>query len=347
MPTRVRNESGLLPVPDLSDARVVRAVACIRPCRRGGVRVEPGDELDTPGRRRLLVHNYGHGGCGITLGPGTAPVAADLIRDGSGEGAPVVILGGGAIGMFTALELASRGHAVTLAASAFANDTTSNFAGAIWLPTGLDFPEPGASRERLNAMIRAGHAFLAGLPGEAWGVERLPVYEPYFAEHLDHLYEAGAIDPPTELDALPLPGPPLAGRRFESLFIHTPRFLRALHAEVRARGVRTLTANLRDRAHVRDLCDELGVAAVVNCLALGSKTLFADGAMYPARGHLVHLEPQSLGYIMHNGYHYMFPRSDALVLGGTFEEGVTDTTADPRTVERILAYHRGLFEGRG
>lgn len=335
-----------MPVPDLSDARVRRAVVGIRPCRHGGLRLERGDELDTPGRTLPLIHNYGHGGCGITLGPGTAGVAADLVRDATGEDAPVLVLGAGAVGLQTALELATRGHGVTLAASAFAGETTSNIAGAIWLPTGLDFPEPGPSREALNAMLRTGHARLSGLDVERWGIERVPVLEPHFAEHLEYLYEAGAIDPPSEVEALPLPGPPLAGRCFESLFIHTPRFLEAVHAEAKARGVRTLTANLRDRAHIRELAGELRASAVVNCLALGSATVFDDDAMYPARGHLVHLDPQPLGYIMHNGYSYMFPRFDALVLGGSFEAGVTDTTPDPRTVERILAYHRGVFAGR-
>ena len=46
------------------------------------------------------------------------------------------------IGLSTAVELAARGHAVTVYAAAAGVATTSAIAGAIWLPTGLDFPEP-------------------------------------------------------------------------------------------------------------------------------------------------------------------------------------------------------------
>lgn len=46
-----------LPAPDLSDERVVRFVAGIRPFRRSGPRVER-----QAYRGKIIVHNYGHGG---------------------------------------------------------------------------------------------------------------------------------------------------------------------------------------------------------------------------------------------------------------------------------------------
>ena len=39
----------------------------------------------------------------------------------------------------------------------------------------------------------------------------------------------------------------------------------------------------------------------------------------------------------------MVPRADALVLGGTFEEGVAEARTDPATCARILDDNRRFF----
>lgn len=49
----------------------------------------------------------------------------------------VAILGGGVMGLTSALILARRGHAVTVYAEAMHPNTTSNIAGALWLPASL------------------------------------------------------------------------------------------------------------------------------------------------------------------------------------------------------------------
>ena len=63
-----------LPPPDLSDSALLRVVSGIRPCRRGGVRIEA-DQLGS----KPVVHNYGQGGCGVTISLGCAQLAADLV----------------------------------------------------------------------------------------------------------------------------------------------------------------------------------------------------------------------------------------------------------------------------
>ncbi len=42
---------------------------------------------------------------------------------------------------------------------------------------------------------------------------------------------------------------------------------------------------------------------------------------------------------------YMFPRSDGIVLGGTFELDQWDTTPDPAAIARILASHKQFYAG--
>src|ERR1700704_6701418 len=60
----------------VSRDRIIREVVGLRPYRPEGFRVEA-ERLG----EKLLVHNYGHGGAGVTLSWGTAALALDLARD--------------------------------------------------------------------------------------------------------------------------------------------------------------------------------------------------------------------------------------------------------------------------
>src|SRR5215208_2608049 len=56
--------------------RVIREVVGLRPYRPSGFMVDA-----KRFGNKLLVHNYGHGGGGVTLSWGTASLAVDLARD--------------------------------------------------------------------------------------------------------------------------------------------------------------------------------------------------------------------------------------------------------------------------
>src|SRR5712664_629829 len=56
--------------------RIIREVVGLRPYRPDGFKVE----AERIGEK-LLVHNYGHGGAGITLSWGTASLAVDLLSE--------------------------------------------------------------------------------------------------------------------------------------------------------------------------------------------------------------------------------------------------------------------------
>ena len=70
---RLAGPTRCLPAVNVSPARVIRTVAGLRPYRPSGFVVR-GEAL---GDKRL-VHNYGHGGSGITLSWGTSRLALDL-----------------------------------------------------------------------------------------------------------------------------------------------------------------------------------------------------------------------------------------------------------------------------
>ncbi|MCR9077213.1 MAG: FAD-dependent oxidoreductase, partial [bacterium] len=143
------------PAPLLTDDQILRAVCGLRPCRHGGLRLE----TESIGTKRV-VHHYGHGGCGVTIAFGTAPIALDLVAHETDSREPIAILGAGVVGLVTARMLASAGYPVTVYADRIGTDTTSVIAGAIWLPVGIEF---GTSPQEIEERDRILHAAFAEL----------------------------------------------------------------------------------------------------------------------------------------------------------------------------------------
>ena len=104
------------------------------------------------------------------------------------------------------------------------------------------------------------------------------------------------------------------------------------------------------RIHVRSFASPQDIAAlpetlVFNCTGLGSRALFGDEKLHPVRGQLVLLLPQpEVDYAFAGNGGYMFPRSDGIVLGGTYERNNWSTEPDPATTARILANHKAVFD---
>jgi D-amino-acid oxidase len=65
--------------PELRGARVIDQLVGLRPARHGGVRLAI-DPVGLPGGIRL-IHDYGHGGAGITLAWGCADEVVNLARE--------------------------------------------------------------------------------------------------------------------------------------------------------------------------------------------------------------------------------------------------------------------------
>jgi len=332
--TQMTHFSTEFKAPDLSDDRIIKVVSGLRPCRHGGLRLEA-EKLGA----KTVIHNYGHGGGGITLSLGTAIASADLVEKQSNPNSSVAVLGAGVIGLTTARELANRGYQVTVYAKDSGHNTVSVIAGALWLPVGIDIDHPEIGSQRLNRILNQAHDALQALDQERYGIEPITVFEPAYAQSNDHYFDNGTIPTPTPVDRLPFPGPPRAGRSFDSLFIHTPRYLEALLEDLSNLGVQVVK---REFAHQIEL-ESLEEPTLINCLALGSHSIFNDTAMYPARGILVHMEPQDLGYAVHDGFKFIFPRDTALILGGCFDPDVWDDTPDEQIANEIIAHHRRFF----
>src|SRR3954465_11664315 len=107
--------------------RVVRTTVGLRPHRDAGF-VLKADKLDD----RLLVHNYGHGGAGMSLAWGTALMAAEFATEHPSRQAAVI--GCGSVGLTCARQLQRRGFDVTIYALAVPPNVTSNMSLAGFTP---------------------------------------------------------------------------------------------------------------------------------------------------------------------------------------------------------------------
>lgn len=320
--------------PSIADDRVIRAVAGLRPYRAGGfvVRAEPlGDAL--------LVHNYGHGGAGITLSWGSSRLAVDLALQAARG--PVAVIGAGALGLTAARLVQEAGLPVTIYAGALPPDTTSNVAGGQIAPFGHfsdDAVTPAWRAQFAAAMAYSWRRFQL-MVGEDYGIRWLPTYEsadgggpgPLAAYYPDRRVLTRQ-EHPFSVDRV---------ARFTTMYVETGRFLRQLMRDIQLAGGQLRVRAFASPAELKTLPERV----VINCTGLGARQLFGDAGMIPVRGQLAILLPQpEIDFAVTTGPGYMFPRADGLILGGTFEREVWDATPDPAAIARIVARHRAFFE---
>jgi D-amino-acid oxidase len=336
---RRRQRIRLAPV-HVSPERIIRIDVGLRPFRPSGFRVEREAFGD-----KVLVHNYGHGGGGITLSWGTAKLAVDL---GFDTGKPdCAVLGCGAVGLATARLLQERGARVRIYARDLPPNTTSNVAGAQWWPASVfrrDSVTPQFIAQHFEAARFAFRRYQS-LVGDAYGVAWETNYNLSMTPITD--YPAAEDDPmralvvnQRDLDPFEHNFPRPFVRRFDTMMIETPLYLRRMEADVRQAGAEIVVRRFDDAAQVRALPER----TIFNCTGLGAGALFGDQEIVPVRGQLAILLPQpevDYNTIAREGY--MFGRRDGVVLGGTFERGEWSLEHDPADIAQIMEGHRSIF----
>ena len=322
---------------EVSPQRVIRTVAGLRPFRPSGF-VLRAERLGD----KLLVHDYGHGGGGVTLSWGTARLAVDELTGWTGSQDRAAVIGCGAVGLATARLLQRRGVAVTIYAKDIPPNTTSNVAGAQWGPfsvfeRGRTTP---AFDEQFSRAARLSRRLFQDLPFQEFGIRWIENYSlsdaPQPPQSMPELYP-DAID----LGPREHPFPARYARRFTTMLIETSIYMRALLQEFLIAGGRLVVREIP-----RDGLAALEEPLVFNCTGLGARTLVGDEQLVPAKGQLTFLLPQpEIDYITlpGNGL-YMFPRRDGILLGGTFERGNWTLEPDLEAEKRIVEGHRRFFD---
>jgi D-amino-acid oxidase len=318
--------------------REIRTTVCLRPFRAPGFRLAA-EKLDD----KLCVHNYGHGGAGITMSWGTAQLAIDEVSK-SGQ-KQVAVLGCGVVGLATARLLQQTGKEVTIYAKALPPETTSNSAGGLWKPYSLSDPDretPQFQQQYLQS-AKFSYTYFQQFAGDDYSVQWMPAYtmadEPFgdtkgrFPESFPDSRDL----PPSEHRF-----PYRYVRQSRTMLIEPNPYLRALLRDFRLAGGRVVVQEFHDIREITTLPE----LVVVNCTGLGARALFSDAELIPIKGQLTYLIPQpEVNYIVLAGDLYMFPRRDGIVLGGTHVRDDWSLEPDLAAKSRILAGHERVFRG--
>ncbi|MGW1870836.1 NAD(P)/FAD-dependent oxidoreductase [Streptomyces mauvecolor] len=232
----------------------------------------------------------------------------------------VIVVGGGVIGLTTAIVLAESGRRVRVWCRQPPQESTSAVAGGLWWPYRIE-PE-----ERVGD----------------WALASLRVYEELALKPeetgvrlVDGLHAGarrGGLGPwAAEVPGL-REGP--EGLRARLPLIDMPTHLGWLERRLVEAGG---TVEIRDAERLPD------APLVVNCTGLGARGLVPDPQVRPVRGQLVVVENPGIREwytsVEDEGEEstYFMPQPYGLLLGGTAQEDDGNLAPDPATAERIIA----------
>lgn len=238
-----------------------------------------------------------------------------------------IVVGAGVIGLSTAIVLRQSGHDVNIVAETVSPQTTSDVAAAFWFPY-MAFPE-----ERVNK----------------WGAATL--------QHLLKLQDhptAGVVSRTgflviSEHDEIPSWTKVLSGVKvndngngertveFDTCVIDMTRYMKHLNESFAVSGGTIEISRLNSFNALLEQYD-----TVINCTGLGARDLAEDENLFPARGQVVRVSKTAeLNHIwlddrIEERFTMIVPRITDVILGGTYEKGVEDTTIDDNETRAIL-----------
>jgi len=352
--------------PSLDAAHLGEEIICYRPMRRGApnMSIEKVDD-------KIIANNYGHGGSGWTLGPGSAKYvnhllekskyASDLKKD-----TPITVIGAGILGLFSAYDLMQRGYSnITIVAEKFDNLTSHN-AGGLLAPVSMDnAPE---MQDVINDIGIEAYKFYADI---AKG--KIPVFSKsalivpsYFETREESGLEpyVGKVMKPAKDVVLDF-GNGTTRKMVvydDGIFMDTAVMMDEL-TQILKKKVKFVQKRVNNFS-------EITTRYIINCAGLGASALSGDNKMVSVQGHLIMLKdqiPKDLQYMIlvylgegetESGQKvkrafYIFPKqlnhaapNDVGVIGGTFIEGATPATPNKEEFE-LLVERAKAFYGMG
>ncbi len=341
--------------PKLKKENIGEKICCFRPMRKSGPAMYVENKYN-----KLIAHNYGHGGGGWSLAPGSAQYIVDKLKSEMkfrhfSKNEPIAVLGSGIIGLFTVLVLLQNGYRnITIFAEKF-DKLPSNHAGGLWAPFHI-----GNISEIKDLIIEIGvrsYNFFAKIAkGENRYFSGCAKFMPaYFKEKNPNLeiFVNSILKPSKKvLVNFGHGNKKIMYEYSDIMIINTPLTLDRLNKEIRNHGVKYVKRKINS-------FDEVEQKIIVNCTGYGAKDLCNDNDMVSIQGHLIVLKkqnPKHLNYLLTvpietgtiNGFkvkrlYYIIPRQDPGlpktqigVIGGTLVEGAGEAHPNTKEFKKII-----------
>lgn len=338
--------------PRLNAVNLGKRILCHRPMREG----TPAMSVETVDGK-TIVNDYGHGGGGWTLAPGAVKYAIGLAQQQIdskqfNKQTPIAIVGAGAIGLFTALELTNQGYNnITIYAEQFEN-LTSHQAGGLLAPVSMDnAPELQKTIDKIGIDAYKFYKEIA-LNKNKQIPHGAKIVSTYFTNREESGLEpyVGVVMQPAKDVIVDFKNGTTHQMVVydDGIFMDTGYLMNSLTNVLKKSKVKFVKYKVTNFAEIKQ-------NIIFNCTGFGAKDLSHDAKMISVQGHLImlkHENPKDINYMMlvyfdkaktKNNQNvkrsfYIFPKKavgakadDIGVIGGTFVENSDSTT--PNTEE--------------
>lgn len=316
LPRPVRAQGVLAPAllpMRLTPDQLVDMKCCLRPLRAAG----PNLSTETVGRK-LVVHNYGHGGSGWSLSWGSAEVAVGKAL--SVLPSRIAVIGCGIIGLTSAIMAQRAGLEVTIYARELLPRTRSFRASGSFTPgsrialAGPAGPQFGDQWEQMARFTWKMFRTMLGLPGDpvafadSYAVSDQPIarrtwpVDPAITESYEtsglprQNAEFARLDSrirdivPQAVPLLPEenPFPTPFATRTSQMYFNFPAYAQLLMDEFFARGGRYVMRSFHAPSALADLPEDV----IIHATGYAARDLWGDASVIPVRGQTGWLVPQ-------------------------------------------------------
>ena len=340
-------------------------ILCYRPMKHG----MPNLSIKQLGNQ-VVAHNYGHGGSGWTLGPGSAKYVNSLLIDSplgkelSNKATPIAIIGAGLVGLFTAYDLVKRGYRnITIYAEKL-DTLASHYAGGLLAPVSMD--NDHAMQAVIDQIGIDAYRFYGDVARNKnsdfkQGARLVPSY---FNSREDSGLEAyvGKVMSPAK-DVILDFGNGTTRKMVvydDGIFMNTALLMAELHEFMNAHYINIVLGKIH-------AFNELKQEFIFNCSGLGAAELTNDKALVAVQGHLIMLKnqvPENMNYMILVYFgegkteagqkvkrsFYIFPKhlpdsapQDIGVIGGTFIEGGSPDKPNLKEYDAIINEANAFF----